>query len=167
MTERRRPAKLCNFKRKGRWMVCTNPWCDQPALPDVGQRRYRSCPLPADRDGSQPPPLPEKRHQYRPRRRMLPRPGDVLAWLIWLATGEVEDLDAGCGCRRMRRMMNVNGWGWSWTSRREIRNYLERKAAERGIYTVPRELRPILWSGMAIAPPMLRALVEARPLVPR
>lgn len=151
----------CRFRRDAKTglLVCVNAWCEQKPLPDVGKPRVRACPRPGE--GRHPIGQPKVTEggprQRRSLRRLLPRAGDVLAGAIWLATGETEDRDPRCGCRRYRRLMNVNGWLWSWRHREEIRAHLEEQAADRGIYTIPGELRPVIWAGLAAGSPLLQA----------
>jgi hypothetical protein len=77
----------------------------------------------------------------KPPRRILPRPGEVLAKIIKSATGiDPEKVDPvrartnGCGaCKSLQAEMDKNGWFWCYFHRAEIIAQVKLNAAEHGI----------------------------------
>jgi hypothetical protein len=85
------------------------------------------------------------------------KPGSLLKWLIWKATGDVPT--GNCACAKRAAEMDAWGWVGCWWHREEIYGWLAEEAEKRGKHVDRAAFWPLLkagfreWRGKRPTPP--------------
>jgi hypothetical protein len=72
------------------------------------------------------------------RSQLLPKPGNVAAWLIYRSTG-IKLESGGCQCKQRRATMNAKGWLWCVKNLRTICGWMREGWASRAATKPERE----------------------------